>query len=154
MGEIHEGGANSVRRIEVGCHCWLSSWRRTPHPLRKDLPDFLTKWCIGTPPITVLLTILIREHGFEAAAMEVELDHISGGEAEGGQGGEKELIDALITGHANRTGSGPGWMCGDDHARAVSLLRSLALLHTQTGPGRSHFRDAQTAHRQARRDAL
>jgi hypothetical protein len=23
-----EGGANSVRRIEVGCHCWLSSWRR------------------------------------------------------------------------------------------------------------------------------
>src|SRR5260221_4574114 len=23
-----EGGENSVRRIEVGCHCWLSSWRR------------------------------------------------------------------------------------------------------------------------------
>src|SRR5260221_6553170 len=22
------GGENSVRRIEVGCHCWLSSWRR------------------------------------------------------------------------------------------------------------------------------
>ncbi len=24
----YEGGENSVRRIEVGCHCWLSSWRR------------------------------------------------------------------------------------------------------------------------------
>ncbi len=23
-----EGGANSVSRIEVGCHCWLSPWRR------------------------------------------------------------------------------------------------------------------------------
>ncbi len=23
-----EGGANSVSRIKVGCHCWLRSWRR------------------------------------------------------------------------------------------------------------------------------
>src|SRR6266699_792226 len=90
-------------------------------PLRKDLPGFLTKWCVRTPPITVLLPILIREHGFKAAAMEVELDHISGAEAEGGQGGEKELVDHSLAGHANRTGSGPGWMRGDDHARAMSL---------------------------------
>lgn len=27
-GPQFEGGENSVRRIEVGCHCWLSSWRR------------------------------------------------------------------------------------------------------------------------------
>src|SRR5258708_4027461 len=53
--------------------------------------------------------------------MQVELDHIGSGEAERGQGREKELIDHSITGHANRTGSGPGWMRGDDHARAMSL---------------------------------
>src|SRR2546428_103196 len=53
--------------------------------------------------------------------MEVELDHIGGGEAERGQGREKELIDDSRTRHANRTGRGPGGMRGDDHARAVSL---------------------------------
>ena len=25
-----------------------------PHPLRKDLPGFLTAWCVGTPPVAVL----------------------------------------------------------------------------------------------------
>jgi hypothetical protein len=34
-----------------------------PDPLGKDLPGFLTMWCVGTPPITVLLPVLIREHG-------------------------------------------------------------------------------------------
>src|SRR5260370_19618945 len=53
--------------------------------------------------------------------MQVELDHIGSGEAERGQGREKELIDDSLAGHTNRTGSGPGWMRGDDHARAVSL---------------------------------
>src|SRR5258708_36818161 len=66
-------------------------------------------------------SILISEHGLEAAAMEVELDHIGGGEAERGQGCEKELIDDSRTRHANRTGSGPGRMRGDDHARVVAL---------------------------------
>jgi hypothetical protein len=92
-----------------------------PHPLRKDLPGFLTAWCVGTPPVAVLLPILISEHGFKAAAMQVELDDIGGAEAEGGQGREKELIDHAITSDANRTGSRPGGMRGDDHARAVSL---------------------------------
>jgi|GEM_PF-5174202 len=53
--------------------------------------------------------------------MEGELDHIGGGEAERGQGREKELIDDSRTRHVNRTGSGPGGMRGNNHARAVSL---------------------------------
>src|SRR6266567_9035004 len=68
-----------------------------------------------------MLPILISEHGFKAAAMQVELDDISGAEAEGRQGREKQLIDHAITSDANRTGRRPGWMRGDDHARAVSL---------------------------------
>jgi hypothetical protein len=40
-----------------------------PHPLRKDLPGFLTMRRVGTPPITVLLAILIGKHRLEAAPM-------------------------------------------------------------------------------------
>ena len=53
--------------------------------------------------------------------MQVELDHIGSAEAEGGQGREKQLVDALIAGHPNRAGSRPGRMRGDDHARAMSF---------------------------------
>ena len=52
-----------------------------PDPLGKDLPGFLTRGRVGTPPITVLLTVLISQHGLEAAAMQVELDHIGGAAA-------------------------------------------------------------------------
>jgi hypothetical protein len=37
--------------------------------------------------------------------MQLEHDHIGSSETESGQGREKELIDALIADHPNRTGS-------------------------------------------------
>src|SRR5258708_37277334 len=92
-----------------------------PYPLGKNLPGFLTTGRVGTPPIAVLLPILISQHGLEAAPMQVELDHIGGAEAERRQGREKQLVDNSLASHTNRTGSGPGWLCGDDHARAMSF---------------------------------
>src|SRR5712691_7297251 len=92
-----------------------------PYPWGKNLPGFLTTGRVGTPPIAVLLEVFISQHGLEAAPMQVELDHIGGAEAECRQGREKQLVDHSLASHANRAGSGPGWMGGDDHARAMSL---------------------------------
>src|SRR5712692_7180762 len=95
-------------------------WYRLPWG--KDLPGLLTRGRVGTPPITVLLTILIREHGLEAAAMQVELNHKGLGEAEHRPGCEKKLVeDHSLAGHPHWAGSRPSWMRGDDHTRTVSL---------------------------------
>src|SRR5205823_4751696 len=86
LGETHQGGLPALAEFLA----------QIPHPLGKDLPDFLTWRRVGTPPITILLTIFISQHRLETATMQIELDHIGSGEAASGQGSEKELIDALI----------------------------------------------------------
>src|SRR5260370_13040112 len=91
------------------------------YQLRKNLRGVLTLGRVGAPAIAVLLEVFISQHGLEAAAMQVELDHIGGAEAERRQGREKQLVDHSLASHANRAGSGPGGMCGDDHARAMSF---------------------------------
>src|SRR5260221_1589101 len=110
-----------------------------PYPLGKNLPGFLTTGRVGTPPIAVLLPILISQHGLEAAPMQVELDHIGGAEAERRQGREKQLVDHSLASHANRAGSGPGWMCGDDHARAMSFGGHRPISTIQPIPAGSTF---------------
>src|SRR5260370_17614076 len=93
MAEIQfEGGVNSVRRIEVGCRGFLSSWRRFHIHCASICQTRLSIGRIGTPAITVLLTILISQHGLETATMQVELDHIASGEPEPAPGLENKLI--------------------------------------------------------------
>jgi hypothetical protein len=88
---------------------------QVPHPLGEDLPDLLTMGRKRTPSITVLLPILIGKLGLEAPSMQVEPDHISGGEAKSGQGGEEQLIDSPLARHADRTGCSPSRMSSNNY---------------------------------------
>ena len=85
MAELQFEGGGKLGETHRGRLPRLSQFlAQIPDPLGKDLPGFLTVRRVGTPPIAVLLEVFISEHGFKAAAMEVELDDISSGEAEGG----------------------------------------------------------------------
>ena len=53
LGETHRGGLPLQAQFLA----------QIPHPLGKDLPDLLTVRRVGTPPMTVLLTIRISQHG-------------------------------------------------------------------------------------------
>src|SRR5450755_677887 len=116
-----EGGENSVRRIEVGCHCWLSSWRRFHTHWERICQTRLSMGSVGTPSISVLLTIFISKHRLEAATMQIEHHHISSGEAGSGQGREKELMDQAITSHSNRSLGSGGHMSRNNDPAVVTL---------------------------------
>src|SRR5438105_4615909 len=111
---------------------------RSRLPLGKDLPDFLTLRRVGTPPITLLLTLFISQHRLETATMQIELDHIGRGEAASGQGSEKELIDALIAGHANRAAG--GLMGSNNQARAMRISGDRHLPTIKQVPAGATFR--------------
>jgi hypothetical protein len=70
-----------------------------------------------TPPIAVLLEVLIGQFGLEAPPMQIEPHYISCGEAESRQAGEEEFVDHSIARHADRAAR--GLMGSDDQAGAM-----------------------------------
>ena len=66
---------------------------QVPHPLRDDLPAFLTRGRLTTPAIRVLFGILIGQSRFKGAAMQIQLDDIGDSERVWGQIGEEEFVD-------------------------------------------------------------
>ncbi len=53
---------------------------QVPHPLRDDPPCLLSPGRVRTPPIRILLVILISQLRLEGATVQVQFDHIAGGE--------------------------------------------------------------------------
>ena len=72
-----------------------------PDPLIDDLPDFLSGGGMRAPAIRVLFLVFIRKRGFKGAPMQIQLDHIGGGEAALGQVGVEEFVDDALASHAN-----------------------------------------------------
>ena len=116
-----------------------------PHPLADHLPKLLAPRRLRTPAVGVLFHVLIAEHGFESATVEVESQHISSCESPLWQHGKEEFVDDSFTGasHATLGRSGgmsgnhdpaPGALWGDDQLRTVveqtccSAFRMDALL--------------------------
>ena len=81
--------------------CAQRSWRElmtqfqpeVPHPLRDDLPDFLSRGRVTTPAVGILLLVFIGEHCFKGATMQVKRHHVGGGECVLREIGEKEFVD-------------------------------------------------------------
>jgi len=76
---------------------------------------------VGTPPISVLLTIFISKHGLKTATVQIELDDVSRGKACSRQGREKELIDHAIASHANGSLGRGGYMSRNNYSTVVTL---------------------------------
>ena len=52
-----------------------------PDPLRDQLPAFLPPGRMATPAVGVLLDVFVGQCGLKGAAMQVQFDHIAGGES-------------------------------------------------------------------------
>jgi hypothetical protein len=69
-----------------------------PDPLTDDLPGFLSSGCMTAPAIRVLFVIFIGKQRGTRATMQVEGQHIGGGEPLLREMGEKEFVDHALAG--------------------------------------------------------
>jgi hypothetical protein len=53
-----------------------------PHPLRQDLPKFLSTGCLRDPTVRVLLLIFIGKNGLECSSVEIEVNDIGRGKSD------------------------------------------------------------------------
>jgi hypothetical protein len=53
---------------------------QVPRPLRYQLPALLSPGRMAAPPVGIDLLVFIRERRLKGTAMQVQLDHIAGGE--------------------------------------------------------------------------
>jgi hypothetical protein len=101
-----------------------------PHPLADHLPKLLAPRRMTTPAVGVLFHVLIGEHGFERATMEVESQHKSLRESALWQHGKEEFVDDSFTGASDATlgrsggmsgnhDPAPGALWGDDQLRTI-----------------------------------
>src|SRR5712692_6221505 len=74
-----------------------------PHPLADHLPKLLAPRRLRTPTVGVLFHVLIGEHGFESATVEVESQHISSRKCALWQYGKEEFVDHSFTGASDAT---------------------------------------------------
>lgn len=99
------------QRVEGRCKLGGTQWFRgqlmpqfeseIPGPLRHNLPGFLSPGRVTTPAIRLLLDVFILQSGFKSATVQVEGDHIGGGEGTLGQIGQEEFIDDSGTSESN-----------------------------------------------------
>src|SRR5450759_4523198 len=94
---------------------------------------------VGTPSIRILLTILVSQDRLETATMQIELDDVSRGEANSGQGREKELINQAIASHSNGGLGSSGCMRRNNHPTAMSLCGNRDLPTIKYVPARATF---------------
>src|SRR5579883_733840 len=88
-----------------------------PHPLRHALPGFLSPGRVTAPPIGVEFLILIGKRRLKGAAMQIQLNDVTGAEGTLRQSGEEEFVHDPCTRDADRTLLLPsGMRCHDDTA--------------------------------------
>lgn len=75
-----------------------------PHPLREDLPEFLSTSAMRTPAIRVLLAVFVGKNGFKGPAMEIEVQHIFRAESGARQSGDKQFVDHPLALYPNGRG--------------------------------------------------
>src|SRR5260221_441610 len=108
-----------------------------PDPLTENLPELLSPRRPRHPSVWILLSIFISQNGFKRSAMQIEIEHISGGERRERQSSEELLIDGSLFYLADRWTRGTGWVCGQQHAYYRSRWRKLDLctiIEGATGP--------------------
>lgn len=64
-----------------------------PNPLGYHLPGFLSPGRMATPPVGIGLLVFIGEQGLKGTTMQVQPDHIAGGEGVLRKTGEEEFVD-------------------------------------------------------------
>ncbi len=94
---------------------------QVPGPLRDHLPAFLPPGRMTAPAVWVLLLVFIGEDRGVSPAMQVQLDHIAGGEGVLWQIREEQFVDHPCACHPNGTLLLSGRMRGHDHAAGHSL---------------------------------
>jgi hypothetical protein len=92
-----------------------------PHPLGHQLPALLSPGRVAAPSVGIDLLVFIEERRLKSATMEVQLDHIAGGEGVLRQVREKQFVDHPCAGDPNRTLLLPGGMGSHDHAAGHPL---------------------------------
>jgi hypothetical protein len=107
-GELDEAddpvpGADSTPHSLITCQ---NSWRKAR---------------LRTPAVGVLFHVLIGEHRFESATVEVESQHISSRESALWQHGEEEFVDDSFTGASDATLGRSGGMSGNHDPAAGAL---------------------------------
>jgi len=94
---------------------------QVPHPLRNDLPAFLTRGRLTTPAIRVLFHILVGKRRFKGTTMQIHLDDIRDGERMWWHIGEEEFVDDARTRDPNPALLVADWMRRHHHAAPHAL---------------------------------
>jgi hypothetical protein len=100
---------------------------------------------VRTPAIRLLLLVFILERRFKGAAMQVEGNHIGGGEGALGQMGQEEFVDDSVAGEPNLTLflPGRGGVGGHNDADGRSALVQALVWAVVEGAADPTFRTAQ-----------
>lgn len=77
-----------------------------PHPLREDLPEFLSASGMRAPAIRVLLGVFVRKNGFKGSSMQIEVQHIFRAESGEWESGDKQFVDHPLALYPNGWGRG------------------------------------------------
>ncbi len=94
---------------------------QVPDPLGDTLPGFLSPGRMTAPSVGIDLLVFVREHRLKSAAMQVQLNNITGGECLLGQVCEEEFVDHTCTCDPNGTLLCPGGMGRHDHAAGHAI---------------------------------
>src|SRR5207248_1632114 len=112
------GGAHSISRNSPPCMACGTREAQVPHPLARDLPEFLPTLGRGTPPIWVFFDIFISEDRLECSPSMIKIQDILDQESIGVQGGDEQLVDPLIhtLAHLHGLAGGRSGMSGHNHS--------------------------------------
>ena len=100
-----------------------------PDPLGDQLPAFLSPGRMATPPVGIDLLVFIGEQRLKGTTMQVQLDHIAGGEGALRKVGKEEFVDDACARDSDGTFLFRGWMGSHDHS-AQHASRSHRYLWT------------------------
>src|SRR6266699_3083979 len=68
---------------------------QVPHPLTRDLPQFLPILRVGTPAVGIFFDIFIGQHHFESSTSMIEVQDILDQEPVSVKCGDEEFVDPL-----------------------------------------------------------
>src|SRR5262249_24202569 len=64
-----------------------------PHPLTRDLPEFLPARAVGTPTVGIFFDIFLRQYALKCSTSMIQVQHILDEEAVLVERGDEQLID-------------------------------------------------------------
>src|SRR5690242_11507781 len=88
---------------------------QVPDPLSDQLPALLAPGRVAAPSVGIDLLVFIREDRFKSATVQIQFDHIAGGEGVLREVCEEQFVDHPCACHPNRTLFLPCGMCGHNH---------------------------------------